>query len=153
MTNLVINVPPSHDRSRITALLSLGVICLLAGCGGDGRTPVYPVKGRVLVDGKPAARVLLQLHPVGNNSPDAVHPRGEADEQGHFVLTSYVRGDGAPEGEYDVTVTWYRATKKGDEYESVNYLPARYAKATSSKLKATVTRGTNELPVLKLQGR
>src|SRR5205823_1996593 len=95
-------VSPRAIRPRLLLLLSL----LAAGCG-DPRKPVYPVEGTVLVDGKPAARAIVTFQPVGDNSPTAVRPVGHVDEKGKFTLTSYRQDDGAPEGEYAVTVTWY----------------------------------------------
>jgi hypothetical protein len=127
-------------------------------CAANGRKPVYPVRGRVLVEGKPATQAMVTFHPVGEGGPEAVHPVGHVDEQGYFTLTSYVTGDGAPEGEYRVAVVWYLATRtrnpaEGDDYQTQNYLPERYGRAETSLLTARVARGANELPPFQLKRR
>jgi len=124
-------------------------------CGRNGRLLVYPVRGRVLVDGQPAAHAQLAFHPVGNQDPGAVHPIGQVDEKGNFSLSSYDRGDGAPEGEYQVTVVWYLATpnpnrETGDDYLSVNYLSEQYARVETSPLRAHISKGSNELAPFEL---
>jgi hypothetical protein len=110
----------------------------------------------VLVDGQPAKGALVAFHPVGG-AANAIRPVGHVDEQGLFRLTSYKQGDGAPAGEYQVTVTWFLATPSGasgdDDSVAVNRLPGRYASAGTSQLRGTVARGTNELPAFELQSR
>jgi hypothetical protein len=132
-------------------VLSLTAVC--PACAKSGRKPVYAVQGQVLVKGRPAAQAQVTFHPVGDGGPDAVRPVGHVDAQGRFRLTTYAEGDGAPEGEYRVTVQWFLATRTrgSDEYQSVNYLPARYARAETSGLRATVTRGENNLPTIELK--
>jgi hypothetical protein len=136
------------------------VACLaaLAACPGckPNRKEVYPVRGRVLFNGKPTARALVTFHPVGESGNDAVHPSGEVDAQGNFTLTSYTTGDGAPEGEYQVTVVWWLAAKApgaGDETYTRNYLPERYGQVRTSPLRVRVVPGENELPVFELKGK
>jgi hypothetical protein len=120
---------------------------------------VHPVRGKLLVDGQPAVRAQVTFHSVTDKRPEAVHPVGHVDEQGQFTLSSYHKGDGAPEGEYQVTVVWYLATpnpnraRGGEEYLSVNYLPEDYARLESSPLKARISKGANELPPFELQRR
>ena len=76
------------------------------------------------------------------------------DDQGRFTLTSYKEGDGAPPGEYRVTVVWYlaqRARPGSEDTVSANYLPAKYASADTSLLTATVTPGNNDLRPFELK--
>jgi hypothetical protein len=97
---------------------------------------------------------MVTLHPVVGSSKDAVRPVGYADDNGYFALTSYQKGDGAPEGEYRVTVSWLLATKvrgAADEYVTRNYLPARYSAADRSGLRVTIAKGNNDLPPFELQ--
>ena len=139
---------------RVRAVLvALALAALCPACAKSGRKPVYPVQGQVLVKGRPAAQAQVTFHPLEDGGPDSVRPVGHVDAQGRFRLTTYAEGDGAPEGEYRVTVQWFLATRAGgsDEYQSVNYLPARYARAETSGLRATVTRGENDLPTIDLK--
>jgi hypothetical protein len=150
MTNLVI-------YERLAGVLFVGLGALLSvGCGG-GRKAVHPVRGHVFVDGKAAAYAVVTFHPVGGASNSGVTPVGHADETGKFALTTYHEADGAPEGDYDVTVTWFRAARAsaiGDEYVSKNYLPARYAAPETSKLRVTVAHdGPNTLEPFQLHTR
>ena len=135
--------------SRSCILLSL-TLAFIAGCGDGGnagREPVYPVQGQVLLEGKPAAGAQIVFHPVGNNSLAAIRPSGQVDSTGKFTLTTHAAGDGAPAGEYEVTVELW--VSKNDR-PAVNQLPARYQRTRSSGLHATVAVGENQLPAFKL---
>jgi hypothetical protein len=96
-------VPHAVPWRRLVAALLLSVALLTPGCS-RGTRKVYPVRGQVLVGGWPAARASIAFHPVGTAADD-LRPTAQTDDQGYFTLTSYAAGDGAPEGEYAVTVT------------------------------------------------
>src|SRR5581483_6787301 len=66
---------------------------------------VYPVKGKVLVNGAPAADCLVVLNRTFDQQ-NPVTPQGRTNENGEFQITSYYANDGAPEGEYVVTFEW-----------------------------------------------
>jgi hypothetical protein len=142
---------------RVVFVSSVLMLTALCPACSSGRKPVHPVRGQVLVKGRPAARAQITFHPVNDPSPEAVHPVGAVDENGHFTLTSYKQGDGAPPGEYRVTVQWFLATRtrgaSGDDFVTVNYLPARYGRAENSGLRATINKGDNELPPFQLVPR
>src|SRR5687768_13894441 len=76
-------------------------------CGGPGGPPLYPVQGKVLVDGKPADGALVVFHPSGDAPPDALRPSAKVESDGSYKLSSRAPGDGAPAGEYLVGITWY----------------------------------------------
>jgi hypothetical protein len=142
------------STARIVALIFAAAIVGQSGCGRDSADGVYPVRGRVLFQGKPTVHAQVTLHPVGTSGRDAVHPVGEVDDQGYFTLTSVHKGDGAAPGEYRVTVSWYLARPvrpNSDETSTTNYLPARYSRADTSGLTAVVTPGNNELPTFELK--
>jgi hypothetical protein len=59
------------------------------------------------VDGQPAADCLVWLHRTfDDDHPRRVSPFGATDQTGAFQINSYSVGDGAPEGEYIVTLEW-----------------------------------------------
>src|SRR5437868_7064181 len=120
----------------------------LAGCSRNAADGVYPVSGTVRYNGRPVANAQVTFHPVNEANPKAVRPVGKVDDQGRFTLTSFKEKDGAPAGEYRVTVVWYlaRPARLGsDETVSANYLPPKYASVETSELSVNVTPGTNEL--------
>jgi hypothetical protein len=144
---------PAPSSRRWLALLF--VLALLVSCPAcsSGRKPVQPVRGRVLVNGKPAAKAQVLFHSAqgGEEEPK---PSGQTDEQGYFTLTSYNRSDGAPEGDYAVTVTWFRVARSGNqELVPYNVLPRRYADRQTSQLRAAINQGSNELPPFQLSAR
>lgn len=136
------------------SLWVLGVLVLLSSCPAcsSGRKPVHKVHGQVLVDGRPAAQAQVLLHPAEGGGEE-LRPAGQTDDQGHFQLTSYANGDGAPEGDYAVTVTWFRVYKTGGEAVPYNALPRRYAAAPSSALRVTIRKGDNDLSPFRLTSR
>jgi hypothetical protein len=122
-----------------------------SGCAKDnGRKPVYPVTGHVFLDGKPMPRAFLVFHPIGEGA-DAPRPTGHAEDDGSFTLSTYDSGDGAPAGEYTVTVEWRRLATKDDEGPPPNLLHARYGKPSTSGLHASIAEGENDLRPFQLK--
>ena len=74
--------------------------------------------------------------------------RAEAD--GSFALSTYTANDGAPAGEYAVTVVWWNPPVDAEGKPGPNLLPQRYAKPETTPLKAVVKAGPNEV-VLELK--
>jgi hypothetical protein len=146
--------PPNRWCRGLTVLTWAAAGIGLSGCSETAK-PTYPVHGQVMIEGKPAARALVAFHPVGATGREAVHPAGQADEKGNFTLTTFAAGDGAPPGEYQVTVVCLVPTKvrnrNDDETVTRNVLPARYAKAETSQLRATVAKGDNTLQAFTLK--
>jgi hypothetical protein len=131
------------------ALLGL-TTCL--GCGKQSaRAPVVPVHGRVLWQGKPLAHALVVLHPQNKAELGALRPVAHADDGGSFELTTYEDGDGAPVGDYAVTVEWRRLARAEDKDPPRNELPNRYSRPDSTPLHLTIDKGTSELPALELK--
>ena len=76
-------------------------------------------------------------------------PTGQVESDGSYTLTTYLKGDGAPAGEYAVTIYWpgNRKEMPSDEtHEEEERLPPDrlkrvYATVNATELRATV-RGT-----------
>lgn len=146
------NRPALSPRRLLPTLAVLSLAALCSACSSN-RKPVHPVRGQIVVDGQPAAQAQVVLHPT-EGGKDEPHPAGQTDEQGYFQLTSYRNGDGAPEGSYFVTVTWFRVFGGGrQEVVRYNVLPPRYLSPQSSQLQVTVNKGNNELTPLQLYSR
>jgi hypothetical protein len=141
-------------RRPAYATLTLLIPALLcASCGRADRKPVYPVRGKVLFDGRPVPQAFVAFHPLNDARADAVRPTGRTDKDGWFTLTTYTAQDGAPAGEYAVTVEWRRVVNTFDEGGSgyaPNRLPARYSQPTTSRLTVRVSEGPNELQPIRL---
>lgn len=92
------------------------------------------------------------FHPRADQSGLSHKPQGVTDSNGWFTLTTNEPGDGAPAGEYDVTVELREKRRVGEEMvrDGRNLLPERYSKPASSGLRFQVQLGKNELPACKL---
>lgn len=128
----------------------------LVGCGAkDVGPPVVQVKGQINFEGRPIPGAIVTLHPVSQAANEqatksslVVTPFGIVDQDGSFQLTTRAPADGAPEGEYHVTVSW--PTKGGDSDNTYEQLPPKYQVAQSSGLKLRVSSGQRELEPLTL---
>jgi hypothetical protein len=145
------------SRRQVLTLLASGLAGFFSGCASRGRKRVHPVRGRILVNGQPAAQAQVVLHPpeaAGEAAAEVVKPTGQTDEEGYFSLTSYAQSDGAPEGDYAVSVTWFRVASRGkNDVVRYNALPQRYASPQTSLLKVSIQKDTRELPPLQLFAR
>jgi hypothetical protein len=74
---------------------------------------VFPVTGRVLLNGKAVPHAFVVFHPVVLDSAN-VRPHAQADGNGSFLLSTYDDRDGAPAGEYRITVQQYKPPAKSD---------------------------------------
>jgi len=124
----------------------------LAGCGGpDGRMETTAVTGRVTVDGQPAVDARVIFHPAAPFADkNADYPRAVVDADGKFSLSTYGEGDGAPPGDYKVTVDL------SDQSEGLSRrsdpLKGRYRDPASSGLSATVAAGEAKPLAFELTG-
>jgi hypothetical protein len=147
--------------SRIHLSLRIGgpavVLTLIVAAGGctskttEQRRPVHPVSGKVFVQKKPAVGAFVLFVPVNEpaNAPDP-RPQGAVQEDGSFRLSTYGDAEGAPAGEYIVTITWPGKVLPDGKEEPEDKLYGRYADPQRSKLRATVKDGKNELEPFQL---
>jgi hypothetical protein len=136
-------------KSVLAVFLALGSCTL--GCAErvEERRPVYAVRGRVFWNGQPTPGALVTFHPREDTNPEAPRPMGLGDTNGWFTLGTYADDDGAPAGQYTVTVTWRTSPEGNDEGES--RLPLRFARATTSGLHASIKPGNNRLSPFRLK--
>ena len=112
--------------------------------------PVFPAKGQLLVDGKAAKGAFVYLWPDGIGDMDAYCPNGQTDDNGAFVLSTYDSDDGAPAGEYAVTVEWpERYNVISGRWEG-DKLKGRFSDPKASKLRRTIEKKPNELAPIEL---
>ena len=145
---------PRAFRPRVVAAALMAAL-LGTSCAGDGRRPVFPVRGQVSYQGKPTPGALVILHPVDDPDPRAPRPVARVGPDGGFAPTTYKTDDGAPAGEYAVTITWVeerdnQAAPKEEQREPKNRLPGRYGKPETSGLRVHIKKGQNELGPFRL---
>jgi hypothetical protein len=148
-------VPPRHSMTswgRILLLVMAVVAAAVSSCSGNKRKPVFPVRGQVLINGKPAAGATVFFYPV-ESDPEALAPYGVTDAKGSFTLTTYLTYDGAPAGEYVVTIRCPGPPKRGDEEQGPDRLKGRYGDPKTSTLRAKVEKKPNELQPFELTGK
>ncbi|MFO0798919.1 MAG: hypothetical protein U0804_15735 [Gemmataceae bacterium] len=146
MTVAAFRSPPPLRRILAGFVTCAGVT--FSGCGTKG-PELYPVKGTVLVNKKAAEHATVVLHPVNPAASDAPKPRGKVTADGSFTLTTHTAGDGAPAGEYRVTVEQWLAGARADD-PPANRLPAKYADPNTSGLTATIAAGATELKAIEI---
>src|SRR5437773_6246299 len=129
-------------RGLAELALLAALLLNIGACGGSNqskanRKPVHPVRGQLFVGGKPAAGAFVFFVPV-NEPPEPVdpRPRAEVGADGWFDVNMYGNKDGAPVGEYIVTVIW-----EGEG--GFDKLKGQYSDPTKSKLRASVKEGRN----------
>jgi len=135
-------------RSLFGAALAAFVV-VLAGCGKRGWLETYPVKGTVLVDGKPAKDAMLSFHPKETVEGKPHLPAGRTNENGEFNLSTFVTDDGAPAGEYDVTIVWPVRHNPISTLWEGDKLGGQYAKGKST-LRVTIEKKPQQLPPFEL---
>lgn len=135
-------------RAACRSLPAFVLALTLASCG-ETRRPVYPVRGKALFRGKPAAGALLIFNLVGEPDPKVVKPQGVVESDGSFEVSTYGEKDGAPAGEYAVTFVWLIENPKTKKHWSP--LPTRLMQPDQSGLRVTIKEeGSNELQPFQL---
>ncbi|HEY1065317.1 MAG TPA: hypothetical protein VGE52_04380, partial [Pirellulales bacterium] len=112
----------------------------------DDRVAVYPVTGKVLFKGKPAPGATVVLTPA-KPLPNVPTPRANVLADGTFKASTYDSDDGAPQGEYKVTVIWYKpGVENGVPVQGTqNVVPAKYSSPDTTPEVARVEAGPTTL--------
>ena len=144
----------SLGRPPFSALILAGVLgCCAVGCSDSGppRATTYPVSTTITFQGKPIPGAFVALHP---KTPlgDVPTPRANIGKEGELKVTTYDTADGAPAGEYVVTVEWYKPIKQGgDVVAGPNVIPRKYASPKTSPVVIKVAEGTTEFPPIQIK--
>jgi len=135
----------SNPLPRLACLILL--VVLLASCAKEQTPPpVYPASGSVTFQKKPATKAVVVLRPTAPDAPANVLPRGEVGADGKFQLATFATADGAPAGEYVVTITWpeTKTDAAGDEVTN-DRLKGRFSDPAKSQWRIQIKDGNNEL--------
>jgi len=151
---------------------NVGLVCfflvlsiVFTGCKKEvGLEGLYPVKGKITLDGAPLEGASITLSPsfTGENARTA---GALSDASGAFSIQTLTDNDGAFPGEYLISVSkmvpdkvytdaeYEAANAKGESLKvnAQNVLPAKYAKHQTSELKVTVVAGKNEALIINLE--
>ena len=146
----------THRRVELAGIVLLLVVNSLA-CDDTpplaGPIPVHPVRGTVLLKGKPAADVLVTFHPSGSSShPNEAtpSPTGKTNAEGIYQLHTYLGTDGAPAGQYAVSLSFAGSAESRDvmaknQTIAITKIPAKYSDPRKSGLTATIEKGNNAI--------
>jgi hypothetical protein len=116
---------------------------------------LYPVRGKVLHNGRPAAGATLYFHRQNVTDPLNEHtPQGVVAEDGSFTLAGPA-GEGALPGTYAVLVEWKEGAGKrrgrAPALSAPDRLRGRYMNPGRPLLHAEVKPAANDLPPLELK--
>lgn len=159
-------VRPLWKSPSVIGVAVANILCVVAigwfQSGGEKFPPTFPVRGKVVIEGEIASGAFVVFHPVHDNKKEAAPasadeaqphamPSGVADNNGNFELTSFRPKDGAPAGEYVVTLQWQKMILKDDDVSAgPNLVPPVYGKPQLSPLRVKVVEGENKLPVFQI---
>jgi hypothetical protein len=138
----------ASGRIASFAALLAGVVTL-AGCG-SGKVSTVPARGKVMFKKTtPAAGALVVFHPTDLTFEKRIggKPFAKVQEDGSFTLTTFAEGDGAPEGEYGVTIDWQGKPKaaklslSSEGGSTTSLINPRYSNPQQPAFKATVKKG------------
>ena len=130
------------------------VLTVCVGCGGEPRggprVDTFPVSGTVLVNGSPAAGLLVAIYPQGQSEIN--HQLVcTTDDQGKFSVGTYEAADGLPKGEYKLTFEWMEGAMLGPKKDK---LKGKYSDPEKSEFSVTVTEGEeNDLGEIQLKAK
>ena len=136
-------------------ILVVALACAAAvGCGGGGISApgTAPVSGSVLFKNRPVPGVKVTFHPQFNMGSIKFTPNGETGTDGRFTLSTAAANDGAPPGDYVVTLELLRggADRLGRDIE-VDVWKGKYSDPATSQFRVTVKKGENQLEPFRLE--
>jgi len=140
-------------KSTQQATLGLTLLAVSLGCSscsGAKGPPVFPVQGKVLFRGKPASGALVIFHPLNQPELEKGMPRAVVEDDGSFSVTTLTANDGAPAGDYAVSITWKTTSekipsRKGRPKRVPTNFPEKYKNPKTSGLVVRVEETQNEL--------
>lgn len=160
---------PRFARYVIAACLVVVIASWWRPAAGDRHIPVYPVSGKLLVDGEVPTGAQIVLHPQGHTLPEGIAATATVKEDGSFSVSIYGTEPGVPPGEYVATVHWFQHLgsesqgKRGpadlfvsmhsDRVRSEPAVPPIYSSPSSSPLRLTVREDLNEITPIVISRR
>lgn len=142
-----------YKNRRLHVFAAVFALCEVTACSRPAEPVCYPVAGRVTLKGRPIAEAMVVLHRVGGDVEGHQKPMAYTGADGAFQLTTIKHNDGAPVGDYAITIELRAPKTVGEETvrSGPNLLPAQYAKPERSNLKYSVVAGDNQIPAIELK--
>lgn len=133
------------------ACFALVLAVSIAGCGSS-KPETVPAGGKVAYRKSTVpAGALVVFHPVDPAVEKLIggKPFAKVKDDGTFELSTFGEGDGAPPGDYGVTIDWRPAAKggkfalggDGGDAGGAPKLNAKYGNPSAPAFKATVKKG------------
>jgi hypothetical protein len=145
-------------RAWFNYVLASAILLGAAGCGPKSAVPVmkvFPVSGKLTVDGAPAEGIAVTLSPKARLADSRRTPNGATGADGSFRISTYDVNDGAPAGAYLVVVA---APPQGIS-EPTRQILKKYIKMTNDGpipipvAEVVVKEGDNVLEPINLTGK
>jgi hypothetical protein len=145
-------------RSCVPWVLLSTCLIVFSACGPKppaNLKETFPVKGKVLVDGQPAAMLMIDC--VAAAGIDKANPSlatAMTEKDGTFSLSTYKAGDGVPEGDYVLIFQWVtlnRFQTPSNNNQEVDKLNGRYTDPQTSTVKFSVKKGQPPLQLPDIQ--
>lgn len=142
---------------KILLGITLGMLCD-SGCSNAKPELVsVGVTGKVLIDGQPPARAEIRLKPkVPLQDPvkRSLEPYAIVQADGTFEVGTYLSDDGAPPGEYAVTLVWPTVTiEGGEETFGLDRLGGRFSDPAAPIARVVVEDEPVNIPVILLKSK
>ncbi len=99
---------------------------------------MFPVSGSVFLNGRSAEGARVAFHPSRNPNDHGLCPQAVVAADGSFRLTTYAAGDGAPPGQYAITLYWPAPGPDDDVHVRPDQFGGRYADPRTTPLTAIV---------------
>ena len=147
-------LPAIDFKWSVAAVLLVGAVAFWFWPGGVSRpVAVHPVKGKAVMAGQPMAGAHLVLHPGPDSKiPVGITSRGTVANDGTFELSTFDHKDGAPIGEFVVTVVWSKPViVDGETQSGPSLVSAMYSKPDSSPLRIKIKADAKELAPIEIQ--
>ncbi|MCA9174974.1 MAG: hypothetical protein KDB14_10880 [Planctomycetales bacterium] len=129
--------------SVITATIIVLVVSSV-GCEAEHAIATFPVSGTVSINGEAPVGAIVGLHPSdGDFDEIGSRPAGQVGSDGTFKVSTFGIQDGAPAGNYRVTVFWPQYPGRDDPGE--DRLRGRLALPDQSDIMVSITEGDNTL--------